>query len=240
MPSSPTSLAPSRRTPLPPELRWLLREREVAAGRLDSQQTALAAQKQAVAALEHSLAAERARLVTLEAMTAETAAVIRALDTSIRLGHPGAEQLPVSPVKQHTRFSARGSLIGFLLEVTTGAGADGVTTGQLVDRASLAFGAAVGTSKEREALRFTVRARMRELRDLHGLVVGEVVATGKRSETVWRRPTLPTLDALRVEAAALGVATTHPGDEHAANPNLTRGEVAGQRAVGPGGRDGED
>jgi hypothetical protein len=212
----------------------------VAAGKLVSQQTAVEAQRQTVAALEHSLAAERARLATLEDMAAETTAVIRALETSIRLGHPGAEELPVKPVKQHTRYGARGSLIGFLLEATTAAGPKGVTTGQLVNRAAEAFGIPVATSREREALRFTVRSRMRELRDLHGAVVGELGAVGKRSETIWRRPSLPSLDALRLEAAAIGVATTGGPDEHSANPNLARGEVAGQRAVGPGGRDGED
>lgn len=241
MPSSSFSSSPPRRTHLPSELRWLLREREVVAGRLVGEQAAVDTQRQAVTALEATLAAERARLAELEAIAVKTVSVIRALETSIRLGHPGAERLPVKPVKQHTRFGARGSLIGFLLEATTRAGAQGITTGQLVDRAAEAFGMSVATSKEREALRFTVRSRMRELRDLHGLVVGESRAgVGKRTENVWRRVAPMSLEELRLDAAARGVATTGGLDEHSAHPNPVRGEVAGQRAFSPGRRDAED
>lgn len=210
------------------------------AGKLVSQQTAVEAQQRTVAALERSLAAERARLATLEGMAAETTAVIRALETSIRLGHPGAEQLHLKPVKQHTRYGARGSLIGFLLEATTAAGPEGITTRQLVNRAAEAFGLPVATSKERQAMRLTVRSRMRELRDLHGAVVGELRPVGKRSETIWRLSSLPTLDALRLDAAKWSVATTSARHERAENAHLAGGEVAGQRACGPGGRDGED
>lgn len=241
VPPSPTSPSPSRRTHLPPELRWLLRERQVVAGRLVDEQAAVDVQRQAVAALEATLAAERTRLAELEATASKTVSIIRALETSIRLGHPGAEQLPIKPVKQHTRFGARGSLIAFLLEATTDAGAQGITTGQLVDRAAESFGMSVVTSKEREALRFTVRSRMRELRDLHGLVVGESRAgVGKRTENVWRRAASMPLEELRLNAAAQGVTTAGGLDEHSAHPNPVRGEVAGQRAVSPGRRDAED
>lgn len=238
MPSSPTSLPPSRRTHLPPELRWLLREREVVAGRLVGQQEAVDAQRQAVAALEHALSVERARLAELEATAAETVSVIRALETSIRLGHPGAERLPLRPVKQHTRFGARGSLIGFLLEATTAAGVGGITTGQLVDRAAEAFGMPVTTSKEREALRFTVRSRMRELRDLHGLAVGESRAgVGKRTENVWRLAAPMSLEEVRQDAVARGAAVRSAPDEHPAHSNPVRGEVAGERIGDAGRRD---
>ena len=238
MPSSPTSLPPSRRTHLPPELRWLLREREVVVGRLVGQQEAVNAQRQAVAALEHALSVERARLAELEATAAETVSVIRALETSIRLGHPGAERLPFRPVRQHTRFGARGSLIGFLLEATTAAGVDGITTGQLVDRAAEAFGMPVATSKEREALRFTVRSRMRELRDLHGLVVGESRAgVGKRTEIIWRLVAPMSLEELRQDAVARGAAVRSAADEHPAHSNSVRGEVAGKRVGDAGRRD---
>lgn len=80
-----TRVASPRRTHLQPGLRWLLREREVVAGKLVGQQATLDTQRQAVATLEHSLAVERARLAELAATASETASVIRALEASIQL-----------------------------------------------------------------------------------------------------------------------------------------------------------
>ena len=126
--------------------------------------------------------------------------------------------------------------MAFLLEASTAAGARGVTTGQLVDRVSVAFGVPMATSKEREALRFTVRSRMRELRDLHGLVVAECQAgVGKAAENVWRRVAPMSLEELRLDAAARGAAPAEALDEHSTYSNALRGEVAGER-VGDAGR----
>lgn len=186
MPAKTDSLRPSGRTQTAPELKWLLNERAALAGRLESLHQAETKLRLLVAAAEALLAKRRAQLAGAERCTTDTEAKLQALGQTIALGYPDVRPDSAGTVKARTRFGQRGALIAFLLQAVTDAGEVGLSTGRLTDLVRDAFGVPTSDRAERLALLSTVRNRLKELRDLHGLVVG-VRGPTSSSDTILNR-----------------------------------------------------
>ncbi|MFO1336865.1 MAG: hypothetical protein U1F53_01290 [Burkholderiaceae bacterium] len=216
MPAKPASSHPSRRTQTPPELKWLLNERAALAGRLAGLHQAAAKQRLLVLAAEARLAKRLATLAELERTAAGTLAKMDALGATISLGYPEVSPDSAGTVRAHTRFGQRGALTSFLLHAVTEAGTEGLATARLTDLVRDAFRVPTSNRAERRSLLSTVRNRLKELRDIHQLVVG---ARGPAaiSDTVWRlRPSSPLQGLSQLKALA---AAAEAADERVAQPN---------------------
>lgn len=202
MPSNTPSSVSSHRTRTPSELKWLRNERAALLGRLENQRRAAETQRQSVAAAEAVVEERRAQLAVLENFAAETEATILALERTAVLAYPDVPPAAAVAVKAHVRFGQRGALIAFLLRAVTDAGDAGLSTARLTELTRKAFGVPASSKSERESLRFTVRNRLRELRDLHGLVL-DVKGPMSNSHSTWRlRPQTTLSDLHRLAAAA--------------------------------------
>ena len=214
MPSNlpPSGSAPRTRTAS--ELKWLLNERAALAGRLENLHEAEAKQRLLVAAAEALLAKRRAHLAEVERCAADAEAKLQALGQTIALGYPDVPPDSAGTVKARTRFGQRGALIAFLLQAVTDAGEAGLSTGRLTDLVRDAFGVPTADRAERQALLSTVRNRLKELRDLHGLVVG-VRGPASTSDTIWRLRPTPSLSELQqLRAIATAAEATDDFDSH--------------------------
>jgi hypothetical protein len=232
-----SSVVASQRTRTPPELKWLLNERAAVAGQLLALHKAAEWNGRRLLALEALLESRRNRASELKRLVIDAELSLSALDSTMAFSYPEVRPDAGGLVKPHIRFGRRGTLTQFVLDTVTKAGSEGLPTRRLTDMAGDHFGIPVTNNQERKSLRFAVRNRLRELRDLHGLVVSLRGATHS-SDTFWRLRPETTLSDLQTSAQLRApLVDVH---DHRSSTNELGGQVAGQRAGDAGGRDGED
>lgn len=216
MPTPSTTRLPPARGRTPPDLKWLLAERAALLGRLGKQHVHTLALQADVAQAE--LAAEAARELLRQHLDRqrESERLVEALARTVALAHPLVDASELGPVNAWTgQFGQRGALIRFLRQAIEAAGPAGCTTSQLLKEVQDAFGLCIGNLDEWQALRGTVRGRLRELRDQHRAITSTRAGPGLTAPAVWRSSQGTSMDALRALAAAAEACDDHPPDPNA-------------------------
>jgi hypothetical protein len=124
-------------------------------------------------------------LVELERCTQKVAA----LDSSIAFADSRVNPSAVGSVNAHTeKYGGRGGLTNFLESEVNAAGSVGISTGKLTLLAAGRFEIQISKPDDLNKYRYTVRSRLRTLREL-GSIESQLLISGGKKSTIWRKRT---------------------------------------------------